>query len=129
MTEMSTETSPTTFTAFNYAEESENKIHADGEAQRYGFRGGLVPGVADYAYICSAVARRWGLAWLSHGTLEVKLLAPVYDGETVSVIAVQESDDGTLALELRRSDGELCAVAAATLAAEEGDLIDSFEAG
>lgn len=120
---------PVRFVAFNYAEDSENRIHADGEAQRFGFRGGLVPGVADYAYISSAVGRRWGAAWLSHGTLEVKLLSPVYDGEAVTVVTVDSTDSDSIALELRREDGELCAVASATLAGETGGTIDDFEAG
>ena len=32
--------------AYNHATESENKIHSDEVARRYGFRGGLVPGYA-----------------------------------------------------------------------------------
>jgi len=35
--------------AFNASKESENKIHDDAVAQRFGFRGGLVPGVDVYA--------------------------------------------------------------------------------
>ena len=41
-------TSTYTITARNPAAESENRIHADDVARRYGFRGGLVPGVIVY---------------------------------------------------------------------------------
>ena len=37
-----------TITAHNPATGSENRIHADDVARRYGFRGGLVPGVTVY---------------------------------------------------------------------------------
>ena len=37
--------------AFNTAPDSENQIHSDDMAQRFGFQGGLVPGVAVSAYL------------------------------------------------------------------------------
>ena len=37
--------------AFNTAKESDNKIHDDAVARRFGFTGGLVPGVDVYAYM------------------------------------------------------------------------------
>ena len=37
--------------AFNTAKASENKIHDDAVARRFGFGGGLVPGVDVYAYM------------------------------------------------------------------------------
>ena len=41
--------------AFNTAQESENKIHDDDVARRFGFTGGLVPGVDVYAYMTQRV--------------------------------------------------------------------------
>ena len=38
-------------TAYNFATESDNKIHSDEMAARYGFKGGLVPGVGVYGYM------------------------------------------------------------------------------
>ena len=38
--------------AFNTATQSDNKIHDDDVARRFGFSGGLVPGVDVYAYLC-----------------------------------------------------------------------------
>ena len=37
--------------AYNTAHSSENKIHDDAVARRFGFTGGLVPGVDVYAYM------------------------------------------------------------------------------
>ena len=71
--------------AFNTAKDSENKIHDDAVARRFGFKGGLVPGVEVYAYMTHLPVARWGRAWLERGTAECRLLKPVYDGDTVTV--------------------------------------------
>ena len=57
--------------AFNTAKDSENKIHDDAVAQRFGFKGGLVPGVEVYAYMTHLPAARWGRDWLERGTAEM----------------------------------------------------------
>ena len=49
-------------TALNDAERSENAIHHDDVARRYGFGGGLVPGVTVYAYMSALPAEHWGEA-------------------------------------------------------------------
>ena len=54
--------------AFNTAKESDNQIHDDAVARRFGFTGGLVPGVDVYAYMTHLPVRRWGRAWLERGT-------------------------------------------------------------
>ena len=46
--------------AFNTAKASENLIHDDATARRFGFTGGLVPGVEVYAYMTHPAARHWG---------------------------------------------------------------------
>jgi hypothetical protein len=38
--------------ATNSSAASENRIHSDADAARWGFRGGLVPGVTLYGYAC-----------------------------------------------------------------------------
>ena len=48
--------------AFNASKESENKIHDDAVARRFGFKGGLVPGVDVYAYMTHLPVSRWGRA-------------------------------------------------------------------
>lgn len=81
--------------AFNSARESENKIHDDSVAQRFGFTGGLVPGVDVYAYMAHQPVARWGRAWLERGTAECRFASPVYDGAraTVTAEAVEECID------------------------------------
>ncbi len=50
--------------ALNTAPDSENQIHSDDLAKRYGFKGGLVPGVTVSAYLLHPVIEsfRHGLA-------------------------------------------------------------------
>jgi len=109
--------------AFNTATASTNKIHDDDVARGLGFRGGLVPGVDVYAYLCHVPAERWGRAWVERGTMAARFRSPVYDGDTVEVTA--EPDDGALAIELRDSSGDLCAVGRAALPdASPGELLD-----
>ena len=111
--------------AFNASKESENKIHDDAVAQRFGFRGGLVPGVDVYAYMTHLPVLRWGRAWLERGSAECRLLKPVYDGDT-AIVTAAESPAG---LELRiESHGEICVTGRAALpsraVAEPGDFLE-----
>jgi acyl dehydratase len=98
--------------AVNTAKESENKIHDDQVARRFGFKGRLVPGVEVYAYMTHLPVARWGRAWLERGTAECRLLKPVYDGDMVTVTASENGDGLDLRLE---SHGELCATGRAGL--------------
>ena len=98
--------------AYNTAKESDNKIHDDAVARKFGFSGGLVPGVDVYAYMTHLPVARWGRAWLERGTAECRFLKPVYDGETALVTA-EETPSG-LALRVE-SRGELCATGEAAL--------------
>jgi hypothetical protein len=86
-----------TLSAFNTATASENKIHADDVASRFGFSGGLVPGVDVFAYMAHAPVIRWGRDWLSEGRIRVRFGKPVYDGDQTTVTAVDEPD-GALAI-------------------------------
>lgn len=96
--------------AFNTATASANKIHDDDVAKRFGFRGGLVPGVDVYAYLCHPPAMAWGLDWLRRGRMRARFHQPVYDGHRVDIAP---GDDG--ALQLRDEGGELCADGTAAL--------------
>src|ERR1700757_2078041 len=98
--------------AFNASKESENKIHDDAVARRFGFRGGLVPGVDVYAYMTHLPVQRWGRAWLERGAAECRLLKPVYDGD-LAIVTASESAAG---LDLRiESHEELCVTGRAAL--------------
>jgi len=103
---------PYTVEAFNTAKVSENKIHDDAVAKKFGFGGGLVPGVDVYAYMTHLPLEHWGRAWLEHGAAECRFMKPVYDGDQVTVTA-SETDGGLdIRLECR---GILCATGAASL--------------
>jgi hypothetical protein len=106
--------------AFNIAADSENKIHDDAVAQRLGFHGGLVPGVAVYAYLAHMPVARWGRAWLENGTAECRFRKPVYDGAVVRVTAVEEGDALALAAE---SGDVLCASGEARMGRDLGGAL------
>ena len=100
--------------AFNTAKVSENKIHDDTVAKKFGFGGGLVPGVDVYAYLSHQPIARWGRAWLEHGTAECRFSKPTYDGDHVTINAAEENGVLDLKLECR---GVLCATGSAALPA------------
>lgn len=100
--------------AVNFAENSSNKIHSDEVARNYGFAGGLVPGIAIYAYMTHPVVERLGLDWLQGGTISAKFIKPVYAGDMVRVQA-KESGSSLQAFEVlvENAEGILCAVGSA----------------
>jgi acyl dehydratase len=106
---------PYTVNAYNTAQDAENKIHDDTIARRFGFRGGLVPGVDVYGYMTHPAVERWGRAWLEWGSARCRFLKPVYDGEDAVVTAVETADGIDIQVE---SGGELCAVGQASLPGE-----------
>jgi hypothetical protein len=99
--------------AYNTARDSENKIHDDAVARRFGFTGGLVPGVDVYAYMTHAPVQQWGRAWLERGSADIRLLKPLYDGNEAVVIAAP-AERGGLALRVE-SAGQVCAAGNAAL--------------
>ena len=100
--------------AYNTSKFSENKIHDDTVARKYGFSGGLVPGVDVMAYMLHMPVARWGRDFLERGLIEARFVKPVYDGEIAEVSAVE--DTGGLTIEVQ-SKGELCATGSASLPA------------
>ena len=61
---MTTELEAYSVVAYNTARDSENKIHDNTVARRFGFSGGLVPGVDVYAYMAHLPVARWGRDFL-----------------------------------------------------------------
>jgi acyl dehydratase len=100
--------------AYNTAKLSENKMHDDTVAKRFGFSGGLVPGVDVMAYMMHLPVAKWGRAFLERGLIEARFVKPVYDGEIADVTA--RESDGVLSIEVE-SRGQLCATGTATLPA------------
>src|ERR1700730_14013498 len=98
--------------AYNTAKLSENKMHDDTVARRFGFSGGLVPGVDVMAYMMHLPVAKWGRAFLERGLIEARFAKPVYDGEIAEIRA--EKSDGVLTIEVE-SRGELCATGTASL--------------
>jgi len=98
--------------AYNTAKASENKIHDDATARRFGFKGGFVGGVSVYGYMSHQPLQRWGRIWLERGTGEAKFGKPVYDNEIAEVIAVEDADGLALTVQ---SVGVLCATGRAAL--------------
>ncbi len=102
--------------AVNYATDSENRMHNDDTAPKYGFRGGLVPGIGVYGYMNRAMVESLGSDWLTRGRTEVRFLKPVYDGERVCVqSAWDDNSNGVVKVSLMNPDGVLCGAGTASL--------------
>jgi hypothetical protein len=110
---------PYSVEAYNTAKVSENKIHDDEVAKKFGFGGGLVPGVDVYAYLTHLPLERWGRAWLERGTAECRFMKPTYDGDHVTVSATETDGGLEISLECR---GVLCATGTASLPAAASPL-------
>src|SRR5213075_3250071 len=112
--------------AYNTAKQSENKMHDDTVAKRFGFSGGLVPGVDVMAYMMHLPVAKWGRAFLERGLIDARFVKPVYDGELAEVTA--EESNGVLSIQVM-SRGELCATGSASLppAAPSFSLADFVE--
>ena len=107
--------------ARNTSQQSENAIHHDDVAQKYGFRGGLVPGVTVYAYLTEPLVDTLGAAWLQRGTASVRFVKPLFDGEEFQV-------DGTI--DTRGKDGLGASVRGTTAATPEcATLVATLPAG
>lgn len=99
--------------AENIAAEAENKIHDDRVAAAYGFRAGLVPGVTVYGYMTQPIVEI-APEWLERGFMQLRLIEPFYDGESVFVRA-EADDDGLIRVTAEREDGTICAKGSAAL--------------
>ena len=113
--------------AYNLSHASENRIHDDATAQRFGFTGGLVPGVEVFAYCCHPAVARWGRGFLQRGEISVAFQKPVYDGRIATVTATPNAVGLALSVE---SEGVGCATGFAQLpeAAPEAVLLADWPA-
>lgn len=98
--------------ATNPASASENRIHADDEARRHGFRGGLVPGVTVYGYAVHPLVDALGPAWIEHGRADVRFRSPCYAGDALTVQTSNEN--GNVDVEVTCDDGT-CVTGTASL--------------
>ena len=98
--------------AYNLSASSENKIHDDAVAKKFGFQGGLVPGVEVYAYMIYPMLQHFGEEWLHSGYAECRLLKPVYDGARTDISGDFSDENLSLVVE---SSGEKCATGLASI--------------
>jgi acyl dehydratase len=119
-----TDIEPYEIVAYNTARESENKMHDDAVARKFGFSGGLVPGVDVYAYMTRAPLTLWGKDFLERGVIMGRFLKPVYDGETASVSARRDGE--TLRIEVH-SRAELCASGEASMTTGSAPALASYD--
>jgi len=112
--------------AYNTSKLSENKIHDDAVARRFGFCGGLVPGVDVMAYMMHVPVAKWGRAFLERGLIEARFVKPVYDGEIAEVNAALESSPGLINSD-PYGDGWVARLRPADWGAEAGDLASGPE--
>ena len=105
--------------ARNTSSTSENVIHHDDEARRYGFAAALVPGITLYAYLTHPVAEAFGPAWLARGTASVRFVKPVHEGDefTVAGTITERTGVGISASVVGRTAAGECAVMTVTLPA------------
>lgn len=109
---------PYRVTAGEPDEPFENKIHEDGLARAYGFRGGLVPGVVVYAWMTRPVMEALGMDWLERGRFATRFAKPIYYGEPTTIEStVTERSAERLVIEALARDqaGEVCGRATFTL--------------
>lgn len=78
--------------ALNDAEQSENRIHSDEVAARYGFKGALVSGVNVFGYLSQPLVRIYGEQWLQQGMLDVLFMKPAYQDDLLT-ISTENLDD------------------------------------
>ena len=69
----------------NASSHSENRIHSDDVAKRFGFKGALVPGVTVFAHMTRPLVERYGEGWLARGLAEVRFAKPAYEGDLLTI--------------------------------------------
>lgn len=79
--------------ARNFSTATENKIHSDEIARRYGFKGALVPGVAVFGHLTYPLVERFGEDWLRQSLSNVRFHKPAYHEDALR-INVSEDDTG-----------------------------------
>src|SRR5690349_13562418 len=76
----------------NPASHSENRMHSDDVARKFGFKGALVPGVTVFSHLTQPLVARFGEAWLARGIGDVSFSKPAYDGELLTIRTEGETE-------------------------------------
>jgi len=90
--------------AKNYSAATENRIHSDEIAQKFGFEGALVPGVAVFGYMTHPLVQKLGEAWLNGSESSVRFLKPAYDQRSLTITT--DTDNGSHFVRCR-DDGDV----------------------
>ncbi len=77
-------------TAKNFSQSNENRMHSDEVAQKYGFKGALVPGVAVYGHLTHPLVEQLGESWLSKSVSKVRFIKPAYHGDQLDVTCIED---------------------------------------
>ena len=77
--------------AQKFSQEHEYRIHSDDVAQRYGFKGALVPGVAVFGHLTHPLVERFGEAWLGNSVSAVRFFKPAYDGDELTITCSEDA--------------------------------------
>jgi acyl dehydratase len=94
--------------ARNFATASENKIHSDEIAKRFGFTGALVPGVTVFGHLAYPLTAELGERWLENSWVTTRFLKPAYEGERLTIVDRAQGAD-RYAVECRNPSGTLLA--------------------
>ncbi len=73
-------------TARNFSTNTENRIHSDDVAARFGFERALVPGAAVFGHMTRPLVATLGVDWLAGYRAEVRFLKPAYHGDELAVV-------------------------------------------
>lgn len=102
-------------------------IHADEDAQRLGFRGGLVAGSIHMEQLAPLLVRAFGERWLRRGSISLYFLTPTLHGEEVRAIigaSPQGVDDTQVEVWMEKRDGtRICEGTAAVGAPHEAPAL------
>ena len=88
-------------TARNFSASTENRIHSDEVAARFGFEGALVPGAAIFGHMSRPLLDALGTGWLAHWQAEVRFLKPAYDGDALTTDHSVRGDEHTVCCRAR----------------------------
>jgi hypothetical protein len=94
--------------AVNHSHDSENRIHSDDIARKFGFTGALVPGVAVFGHMTYPLTNELGVGWLGHSQVALRLLKPAYHGDRLSV-SLTRNDAQNYRVECHNDAGVLLA--------------------
>jgi acyl dehydratase len=103
-----------TAVARNFAEASENKIHSDDIARRFGFTGALVPGVTVFGHLAWPLTQRFGERWLQGSWVTTRFIKPAYDCATIS-LTDRETGTNAVTVECKNAADTLLATLECTI--------------